>query len=63
MKFSLRVSNSSRDKERIFPGELNGTKIAFSLNIENQMQGLKRVQEAIKSFPIYFVEFCAIRVQ
>lgn len=42
MKFPLKVSNSSRDEGRISQGELYGTKIAVSLNIEDQAQRLKR---------------------
>ncbi len=42
MKIPLKVSNSSRDEGRISPGEVYGTKIAVSINIEDQTQGLKR---------------------
>ncbi len=42
MKFLLKVSNSSRDGGCISPGEVYGTKIAVSINIEDQTQGLKR---------------------
>jgi hypothetical protein len=34
MKFPLKVSYSSRDEGRIFPGDLYGTKIAVPLNME-----------------------------
>jgi hypothetical protein len=42
MKFPLKVSNTSRDEGRISQGELYGTKIAVSLNIEDQTKGLKK---------------------
>lgn len=42
MKFPLKISCSSRDEGRIFPGELYGTKIAVFFKYGDQTQGLKK---------------------